>query len=137
KDDGHRFWAAWSGVLVYNEAPALAAMQAFAETGGPFAAPAARTAPRRMDPASAGRWIQRLRTQPRRTRLAVLAAGAAGDPKWVPWLLDQMAVTSLARVAAESLSLITGIDLAAEHLDGPPLEGGDTGPTDNPEDAQV
>jgi uncharacterized protein (TIGR02270 family) len=137
-DEACRFWAAWSGVLVYGEAPAAAALQATAEAGGPFADAAARTAPRRMALLIAKYWVRQLAAgKPPRLRLAAVAAGAAGDPAFVPWLLEAMQSPPAARVAGEAFANITGVDLAAEHLDGPPVEGGDTGPTDNPADENV
>ena len=77
-------------------------------------------------------------TSPQPTRrTALLAAGAAGDPGAVPWLIDQMKLPALARLAGEAFSTITGADLAAEHLDEPPPEKVETGPNDNPEDENV
>jgi uncharacterized protein (TIGR02270 family) len=136
-DEACRFWAAWSGVLVCNEPAALDALLAFAEAAGPFAAMAAGTAARRLPSKAARRWVERLAAESRPLRTAVIAAGAAGDPGAVPWLMEQMKATPLARIAGEAFSRITGADLAAEHLDGPPPEKVETGPNDNPEDENV
>jgi uncharacterized protein (TIGR02270 family) len=135
-DETCRFWAAWSGVLVFNDPAALGVLQAVAEAGGPLAEAAVRLAARRLDSGTASRWVQRL-TRSRRLRTALLAAGAAGDPGAVPWLIDQMKLPALARLAGEAFSTITGADLAAEHLDEPPPEKVETGPNDNPEDENV
>jgi uncharacterized protein (TIGR02270 family) len=79
-DEGCRFWAAWSGALVSDEAAPLATLLEVAEAGGPHAEAAARLAARRLDPRAAGRWVRRLADQSRAPRTAVIAAGAAGDP---------------------------------------------------------
>jgi uncharacterized protein (TIGR02270 family) len=136
-DEACHFWAAWSGVLVFNEPAALDELLAFAEGDGPFAEMAARTAARRLTSKAAGRWVERLAAESHRLRTAVIAAGAAGDPGAVPWLMEQMKATPLARIAGEAFSMITGADLAAEHLDRPPPDGVEIGPTDNPEDENV
>jgi uncharacterized protein (TIGR02270 family) len=132
-----RFWAAWSGTLVFNEPAALAALQAIAEASGRFAEAAARVATRRMPPALAGRWVQKLAAEPRRLRVAVLAAGAAGDPDNFPWLIEQMRVPPLARVAGEAFALTAGVRVANEGLEGTKPEGFEAGPNDNPEDDNV
>jgi uncharacterized protein (TIGR02270 family) len=137
EDETCRFWAAWSGVLVFNEPFALAALLECAEAGGPRAEAAARLAPRRLPPAAAGRWVRRLADESRQSRIAIIAAGATCAPAAVPWLIDQMKAPALARIAGEAFSMIAGADLAAEHLDGPPPEKVETGPTDDPEDENV
>jgi uncharacterized protein (TIGR02270 family) len=136
-DEGCRFWAAWSGVLVSDEPAPLATLLDFAEAGGPHAEAAARLAARRLDPRAAGRWVRRLADQSRAPRTAVIAAGVAGGPGAAPWLIEQMKSPALARIAAEAFAAITGADLDAEHLDGPPPQKVETGPTDDPEDENV
>ena len=42
----------------------------------------------------------------------LIAAGAFADPEAIPFLIDQMKVPELARVAGESFSMITGADIA-------------------------
>jgi len=41
-----------------------------------------------------------------------------GDPVLLPWLFEQMIIPEVARVAGESVSMITGVDLAYDDLDG-------------------
>jgi uncharacterized protein (TIGR02270 family) len=69
--------------------------------------------------------------------MAVQAVGVIGDPAGIPWLLEQMAVPELARVAGESFTSITGVDLAYEDLEGEKPERFEAGPTENPEDENV
>lgn len=70
-------------------------------------------------------------------RLLVWAVGAAGDPHYVPWLIDQMRDPKFARVAGESFSTITGLDLVKLDLERRPSEPLDTGPSDDPDDEDV
>jgi len=55
----------------------------------------------------------------------------------LPWLFEQMAIPELARVAGESFSMLTGVDLAYDDLDGERPEGFEAGPTEDPEDENV
>jgi uncharacterized protein (TIGR02270 family) len=67
----------------------------------------------------------------------IQGAGIAGDPHYVPWLIKQIGNPKLARLAGESLSFITGLDLAHVDLEGSAPEGGEAGPTESPEDENV
>ena len=70
-------------------------------------------------------------------RTLIRGVGIAGDPFYVPWLIEQMSDLALARLAGESLSLITGLDLAHLDLETKPPVGMDFGPSDDPSDADV
>jgi uncharacterized protein (TIGR02270 family) len=129
--------AAWGGALVAGDPAAVAALQAFATGPGRQAREALVLAVRRMTPAAAASWREKLAKKPATLRQAVVAAGAAGDPEAVPWLLDQTAVPAVARVAGEALSMITGVDLAYQDLDGDQPEGFEAGPNDDPKDENV
>lgn len=63
--------------------------------------------------------------------------GAMGDPMSVPWLIQMLKVPELARVAGESFTMITGVDIAYEDLEGEWPEGFEAGPTENAEDEDV
>jgi uncharacterized protein (TIGR02270 family) len=69
--------------------------------------------------------------------MAISAAGAIGDPRRIPWLIDLMKIPALARIAGEAFTMITGLDLVYHHLDKSQPEGFVSGPTDNPEDENV
>ena len=137
KDPTVRFWAAWSNALLNGHKDAVAYLQNVAEAGGPFAERAAQMAMRRLAPKDAKTWLIRLVKELGQKRIALIAAGAFADPEAIPFLIDQMKVPKLARVAGESFSLITGADIAFEDLDGEQPEGFETGPTENPEDEDV
>jgi uncharacterized protein (TIGR02270 family) len=52
-------------------------------------------------------------------------------------LIDLMDIPTIARVAGEAFSMITGVDLSDEHLSGEKPEGFEAGPTEDPEDENV
>jgi len=130
------FWAAWSGVLVYGDPTAQVALQGIAEGGGPFAERAAQLACRRLDLPLANRWRQRL-AELRNKRSSIRVAGAVGDPEAVPFLIEQMRVPPLARIAGEAFALMTGVDIAYNDLEGKKPEGFEPVPSDDPNDENV
>jgi len=71
------------------------------------------------------------------SRELVRACGFAGDSFYVPWLVRQMDDLELTRLAGESFSMITGLDLAWLDLDRKPPENFESGPNDDPNDPNV
>jgi uncharacterized protein (TIGR02270 family) len=136
KDAACAFWAAWSATLL-GSAAGLKQLGAIAESDSPHGERALRLVARHLSPAVAQPWITRLASNKATVRLAIIAAGASGLPDRIPWLIEWMNHPECARAAGESFSLITGLDLAAAHLDGDEPEGFQSGPTDNPEDEDV
>ncbi len=55
----------------------------------------------------------------------------------VPWLIEQMKIPELARVAGEALTMITGLELDSAPFEGQWPEGFEAGPTEDPEDENV
>jgi len=137
KDPACRFWAAWSRALLSVQRNTAISLQDIAEAGGTFADQAAQMAMRLLAPKDAKMWLIRLVKELRQMRIAVVAAGAFADPEIIPFLIEQMKVPKLARVAGESLSLITGANIAYDKLEGAKPEGFEAGPTENPEDENV
>ena len=129
--------AAWGGTLISGDPAALSALQAFATVPGRKARGALVLAARRLTPSAAAVWREKLAARPETLRQAVIAAGAAGDPAAVPWLLDQMPNPLVARVAGEALSIITGVDLAYQDFDANKPEGFEGGPNDDPKDENI
>ena len=70
-------------------------------------------------------------------RILVRGSGGLGDPFYIPWLVKQMSDPKLARLAGESFSMITGLDLAYLDLDRKPPEDFESGPNDDPNDPNV
>src|SRR5207237_2891560 len=112
-------WAAWSNALLNGHQDAVATLQTIAEAGGPLSERSVRMAMRRLPPRDARIWIKKLILEAGRLRVATIGAGALADPEIVPWLIDQMKVPALARVAGQSFSRITGAHLAYDKPAGP------------------
>jgi uncharacterized protein (TIGR02270 family) len=136
-DDGTRFAAAWSETLLSPNLDSLSVLRTFAESPGPFSGKAMQTTVRRMDLAAAKAWQAWFSRRRNGMRSAIAIAGAIGDPELVLWLIGQMNVPILARPAGEAFSMITGVDLAYEHLNESAPDGFEAGPTDDPADDNV
>jgi uncharacterized protein (TIGR02270 family) len=130
------FSAAWAAALL-GDLDSVSVLQAIAGLDLPYKEEAATLAFRRMDVATALTWQKQLADNAESVRLAVMGAGAAGDPTLIPWLINQMKVSELARVAGESFTMITGVDIAYEDFEGERPEGFESGPTEDPEDETV
>src|SRR6266487_150454 len=135
-DDMCRFAAAWSAALL-GDMNAMVSLKAIAVLNVPYRERAVEVALRRMDLRDAHGWQRELAQTPDQIRLAVLGAGAIGDPASIPWLFEQVTIPEIARVAGEAFTMITGVDLAYEDLEGEWPEGFEAGPTENPEDENV
>ena len=81
--------------------------------------------------------MRSLATDTAQLRWVIEGAGLVGDPTYVPWLMKHMSDDKLARLAGESFSLITGADLALLDLERKPPENFESGPNDDPNDANV
>jgi uncharacterized protein (TIGR02270 family) len=137
EDAAARFWAAWSAGLVGARDPAIPILQEHAEGTGVYKSRALDLALRIMPQTAAMHWLRGLNSHPEHARLAVIACGIIGDPAFVPWLMGRMALPELARVAGESFSMITGIDLAYDDLETDAPADLEAGPTDHPDDQNV
>jgi uncharacterized protein (TIGR02270 family) len=137
-DDSEKccYYAAWSAMLL-GAAQGVSVMQRLAESPSPYAEAACTLAVREMRPHEAASWLERLRRLPDKNRVAIVGFGALGDPACVPFLMGQMQVPELARLAGEAFSMITGVDIAYQDLEGEWPEGFEAGPTEDPEDENV
>ena len=131
-----RFAAAWSGALL-GLPTAVLMLREIAESGSPRAVAAAGLVLRQMDMSAAQSWQKGLAGDPKRIRLAIIAAGTIGDPALVPWLISLMSQLPLARLAGESFTMIAGVDLAYRDLERKPPEDFNAGPTEDPKDENV
>jgi uncharacterized protein (TIGR02270 family) len=131
-----RYSAAWSAALL-GDMGAIPTLQSIAELDVPYKEGAAKMALRCMDLPTAHGWQRALAQSADAIRLAVIGAGVIGDPTLIPWLIEQMAIPELARVAGEAFTMITGVDIAYEDLEGEWPEGFEAGPTEDPADENV
>jgi len=115
-----RFWAAWSMALFGDERAAAVAFESGIDDPA-LSGFAIEIAMRGGKRSWAQDLIRSLARDPSTLRQAIVAAGALGDPAVVPWLLPILDQPSLARVAAEAIASITGVDLeeAAFKQDAP------------------
>ena len=136
EDESCRFWAAWSGAMM-KDANAIARLRAFARPGSPYAARAFEVALRAMDPTAAVEWLKAIGKHQELRRLLIIGSGIVGNPVSVHWLIRQMTDPEHARVAAEAVAMITGVDIAEADLEGEWPEGFEAGPSEDPEDEDV
>jgi uncharacterized protein (TIGR02270 family) len=137
EDPACQFWAAWSGVLLGGKGRALDVLKQVSAEPGPLRPRAFRLAIQAMTIAESHALLQSVAQDSAQRRRLIRGAGLVGDPAYVPWLIDFMADDKLARLAAESFSLITGLDLAWLDLERTPPENFESGPNDDPNDPNV
>ncbi|HFX1387167.1 TPA: TIGR02270 family protein [Pseudomonas aeruginosa] len=135
-DPSLRFWANWATAQMGDE-KALGPLRAFAGQPGPFQLPATMVLLAWQPRDTSMAWIRQLMQAADTRRIGIQATGLFGDPVAVPWLIQQMRDESLARVAGEAFSLITGADLALLDLELEALPDYDPGPNDDPDDEDV
>ena len=132
-----RFAAAWSLARLTGEPAALAELQTIALTESVHRLPALHMLLRRLEPAAARKFLALLRQMPGTERLALFGIGVWGDPADVPYLLEKMQHTPLARLAGEAFTFITGLILPAHNFDGPIPEDHEPVPQEDPLDDRV
>jgi uncharacterized protein (TIGR02270 family) len=130
-------WAAWSAVLLGDRHNAFRYLTQLAHEDGPFRGRAFSLALLASSLQSAHDFLRSLADQPARVRWLIQGAGLVGDPAYLPWLMNQMSDDKLARVAGEAFTLMTGADLAGLDLERKPPENFESGPNDDPNDANV
>lgn len=128
-----RFWAASAAARMGATKP-LSTLADIAWNNGPHATSALDTLLRRLDVPAANAWLREFAKLPNRQRDLIRACGVIGDPLYVPWLINLMKSHSTARLAGESFSMITGLDLAFRDLDHRPPPDFESGPNDDPAD---
>lgn len=136
EDDECRFYAAWSAALLGDDA-SVPVLCDLSKGGSSFAVKACSIALRRMNLSATHQLQSELANQNETKRIATIGAGVIGDPVSIPWLIHTMGIPELARVSGESFTMITGIDIAYEDLEGEWPEGFEAGPTESPEDEDV
>lgn len=135
EDEVGRFWSAWSAARL-GDGAGVHVLNKFAEH--PKYQQRAlqmmlRCLPRPLAENSLGELMERNVPQ----RLVVEGMGIVGDPSFIPVLLNLMVIPEVARVAGESFTMITGVDLAYQDLEKDAPKGFEAGPTESPEDEDV
>jgi uncharacterized protein (TIGR02270 family) len=137
EDPEVRFWGAWSAALLTGSLSELSHLQKVAGDNHPRNPEALQIVARRSSLPEAKAWQKKLAQRPEQMRVALSAAGHIGDPDAIPWLIEQMKLLPLARLAGEAFTFITGIDLAYRNLERKPPEDFNAGPTEDPKDENV
>lgn len=115
EEDNVRFWAIWSSILL-GKHELVNQLEPFVFNSGPYQVGAINIAFRVL-PVEQGRsWISTLAKSEGQERNVVKATGVLGDPQAVNWLIGKMKDESLAKLAGEAFSLITGVDLEQYEL---------------------
>ena len=131
------YHAARAGVLLGDRGVSISALRRIALAPGHWRSRALGLLLKLQSPADAHITLKALAQDPACIRLLIQGIGTAGDPHYVPWLIQQMQDLKLSRLAGESFSFITGLDLAYLDLERKPPEGVDFGPNDDPNDDNV
>jgi uncharacterized protein (TIGR02270 family) len=132
-----RFWAAWSAVLLGDRGKALGELAECALRPGLRQLAAFRLALQAMSLEKGHELLKRLEAVGEAQRLRIAGAGIVGVARYLPWLVDQMANPTLARVAGEAFVNVTGADFNQEGLEVPPPQDFQEGPTEDPADEDV
>lgn len=136
EDQSCCFEAARAALLMGDQS-ALETISVFALSQTKFTLPALRIALRVVDGQTSLKWMKEQSRIPEQRRLMMRATGITGNPAYIPMLIRQMTVPEQARAAAASFSLITGVDLDENGLEGEQPEGFEAGPNDDPDDENV
>ncbi len=131
------FWAAWSAVLLGDRERALDTLSGLALKPGQRQMQALQLALQAKDAKAGHELLLRLNGIPNALRIRIIGSGYVGDPRYVPWLIEQMAHPAVARAAAEAFVNITGADFNLDQLESLPPEEFEEGPTEDPDDENV
>lgn len=115
-DESCRLAAAAALALLGDHLTPLLVLVALATSPGPRRASALGWLLRLQTPRESAAILRPLARNPDDQRLLIRSIGMVGDPHHVPWLMDRMEEAPLARLAGESFSMITGLDLFGEGL---------------------
>lgn len=136
--DAHcRHWAASSAVRLGAGAHAMERLAAMSLSREETAREALDIALIAMEPRQGENLLGQLAQREKRSRDVIWGTGLVGDPVHIPWLIERMTDPRDARAAGEAFSMITGVDLAEHDLDAAAPPESPSGPSDDPEDADV
>lgn len=112
-----KFWAIWSLILLGHHQQ-VSELEPYVLTDNPNQLHAINIAFRVLPIGQAREWISKLSNNKSQTRAVIHATGILGDPHAINWLILKMREMIHARLAAQSFTFITGIDLAENDLIG-------------------
>lgn len=115
KDPMILFWATWSSLVLGNKS-VINNLKTFVLSKNPYQVRAIELAFRILPIDEARELIKLLARNPQQIRQAIQASGTFGDPHAINWLITQMRVPALMRLAGEAFSTITGIGLEEHKL---------------------
>jgi len=137
-DPGCRFWAAWALVLLGERRDAIEVLrETVTDPSSSQRRRAFRLGLQAMNDAIAREFLRQVAQDEHGRRLRIEACGILGDPAYVPWLIEQMNASPIARHAGEAFTLITRADLASFDLERKPPENFESGPNDDPNDPNI
>lgn len=131
------FEAARASVLLGDRHKGTAALRGIAMQPGPWRWSALDMVLKLLASAEALALLGAVSREPGAMRLLIRGAGMAGDACCVSWLLEHMHDAKLARLAGESFSMITGLDLSGFELASTPPDDEGPGSSADPEDERV
>jgi uncharacterized protein (TIGR02270 family) len=137
-DETCKYYAGWSAArLGQPNDGVITVLKEITLRGGDYCERAADMVMRVLDVTSTKAWYRDLLKNSDTARCAVIGAGAIGDPELIDELFLLMENEELARVAGEAFSMITGVDIEYEDLDGEEPEGFQGGPSEEAKDEDV
>lgn len=131
-----KFWVNWSTIML-GDPTAVHQLEAYLIEPGYFQKKAINIAFRVLPIEQARAWISRLSGDPEQVRTVIEAVGILGDPHAIPWLIEKMRKMETAKLAAESFTFITGIDLDKYELSIEAPDEITVLPNDDPQDDDV
>lgn len=115
EDEHVIFWSSWSAILLGDKSLATS-LQSYVLLSNSYQARAIAICFRTLPLEVARAWITLLAKDPANNRLVISATAILGDPHAINWLISQMRIPAVTRLAGEAFTTITGIDLAEHKL---------------------
>lgn len=115
EDKGVVFWSTWSAILLGDKSLAMN-LQSYVLNPNPYQARAMALCFRVLPLEVTRSWISQLAKDPANSRLVISATATLGDPHAINWLIAQMRIPALTRLAGEAFTTITGINLLEHKL---------------------
>ena len=111
-----KFWSYWSATLLGHKTCVQQLKPFVFDLKSPFQQTALQLCFRVLPLEQARDWISTLAKDETHSRTIIKATGILGDPHAVNWLIDKMQDKTLAKLAGEAFTVITGADLDKQNL---------------------